>query len=52
MSRDKYSTKLHLVLYLSSDMSPSAVFSIHTHGSVLSNMYSILEWISVQDKSI
>ena len=38
VSRDKYSTRLCLVLYLSLDMPLSAVFSIQTRGSALSNM--------------
>ena len=38
MSRDKYSTQLRLVLYLSLNMSPRAVFSVHTHGGALSNI--------------
>ena len=38
MSRDKYSTWLHLVLYLSLDMPPRAEFSIQTRGSALSNI--------------
>ena len=36
MSQDKYSTWLRLVLYLSVDMPPCAIFSIHT---ALSNIY-------------
>ena len=39
MSRDKYSTLLRLMLYLSLNMPPHAVFSIQTHGSALSNIY-------------
>ena len=38
MSRDKYSTRLHLMLYLSLDTPPCAVFSIQTRGSALSNI--------------
>ena len=41
VSRDKYSTRLRLVLYLSLDTPPRAVFSIQTRGSALSNIYSI-----------
>ena len=37
MSQDKYSTQLCLVLYLSLDMPPHVVFSVHTHGSASSN---------------
>ena len=33
MSRDKYSTRLCLVLYLSLNTPPRAVFSVQTHGS-------------------
>ena len=39
VSRDKYSTWLRLVLYLSFDRPPRAVFSIQTRGSALSNIY-------------
>ena len=42
VSRDKYSTRLRLVLYLSLDTPPRAVFSIQTRGSALSNMKCIL----------
>ena len=42
VSRDKYSTRLCLVLYVSVDTPPRAVFSVQTHGSALSNIYSIL----------
>ena len=38
MSRDKYSTQLCLMLYLSLDMPPRAVFSVQIHGSALSNI--------------
>ena len=38
VSQDKYSTRLRLMLYLSLDMSPCAVFFIQTHGSALSNV--------------
>ena len=38
----KHSTQLHLVLYLSLDTPPRAVFSIQTHGSALSNISSTL----------
>ena len=38
LSRDKYSTRLCLVLYLSLDMPPHAVFSIQIHGGALSNI--------------
>ena len=41
MFRDKYSTRLHLVLYLSLDTLPHAVFSIQTRGSALSNINRI-----------
>ena len=37
MSRDKYSTRLRLVLYLSLDTPPRAVFSVQTRGGALSN---------------
>ena len=37
VSQDKYSTLFHLVLYLSLNMPPCAVFSVHTCGSALSN---------------
>ena len=40
VSRDKYSTRLRLVLYLSLDTPPRAVFSIHTRGSALTNTYN------------
>ena len=40
VSRDKYSTRLCLVLYLSLDTPPRAVFSIQTRGSALSNICS------------
>ena len=42
MSRDKYSTQLRLVLYLSLDTPPRAVFSIQTRSSTLSNIYCTL----------
>ena len=38
MSRDKYSTRLRLVLYLSLDTFSRAVFSVQTHGSALNNI--------------
>ena len=38
VSRDKYSTWLRLVLYLSLNTPPRAVFSIQTRGSALSNI--------------
>ena len=38
VSRDKYSTRLRLVLYLSLNTPPRAVFSIQTRGSALSNI--------------
>ena len=38
MSQDKYSTQLYLMLYLSLDMPPCAVFFVHTHRDALSNM--------------
>ena len=40
VSQDKYSTRLRLVLYLSLETPPSAVFSIQTRSGALSNMYS------------
>ena len=42
VSRDKYSTQLRFVLYLSLDTPPHAVFSIQTRGSALSNIKSFL----------
>ena len=42
VSQDKYSLWLFFVLYLSLDMPPHAVFSIHTRGSALSNMHTYL----------
>ena len=42
VSRDKCSTRLRLVLYLSLDTPPCAVFSIQTRGSALSNIYCTL----------
>ena len=39
VSRDKYSTRLRLVLYLSLDTPPRAVFSVQTRGGALSNIY-------------
>ena len=42
LCQDKYSTRLGLVLYLSLDMPPRAVFSIQTCGSALSNINSFL----------
>ena len=44
VSRDKYSTWLRLVLYLSLDMPPRAVFPVQTRGSALSITYS---WIDI-----
>ena len=41
VSRDKYSTRLRLALYLSLNTPSRAVFSIQTRGSALSNIYSI-----------
>ena len=38
VSRDKYSTRLRLMLYLSLDMPPHTVFSVQSRGSALSNM--------------
>ena len=38
VSREKYSTRLCLVLYLSLNMPPRAVFSIQTCSSALSNV--------------
>ena len=38
MSQDKYSTRLCLMLYLSLNMPPQAVFFVQTHSSALSNM--------------
>ena len=38
--RDKYSTQLFLVLYLSLDTPPHTVFSVQTRGSALSNIRS------------
>ena len=40
VSQDKYSPWLFFVLYLSLDMPPHAVFSIHTRGSALSNIHT------------
>ena len=37
VSQDKHSTRLHLVLYLSFDMPPFAVFPVQTRSSALSN---------------
>ena len=42
VSRDKYSTRLRLVLYLSLDTPPRAVFSVQTRGGALSNKYNVL----------
>ena len=38
VSRDKYSMKQSLMLYLSLDTPPRAVYSVQTHGSALSNI--------------
>ena len=35
VSRDKYSTRFHLVLYLSLDTPPRALFFIQTRGGAL-----------------
>ena len=40
VSRDKYSTRLRLVLYLSLDTPPRAVFSVQTRSGALSNIYA------------
>ena len=40
VSRGKYSTQLHLVLYLPLDTPPRAVFPVHTRGSALTIPYS------------
>ena len=40
VSQDKYSTRLRLVLYLSLDTPPRAVFSVQTRGGALSNIYA------------
>ena len=53
MSRDKYSTRLRLVLYLSLDTPPRAVFYIQTRGSALTSIYCILRGrIKVLDSAI
>ena len=39
VSRDKYSTRLRLVLYLSLDTPPRALFFIQTHGGALIYTY-------------
>ena len=44
VSRDKYSTRLHPMLYLSLDTPPCAVFSVQTHGSALSNVISLFKY--------
>ena len=41
MSRDKYSTRLRLVLYLSLDTPPRALFFIQTRGGALTYTYNI-----------
>ena len=49
VSRDKYSTRLCLVLYLSLNTPPRAVFSIQIHGSALSNVpikYAVMNSIT------
>ena len=47
LSRDKYSTRLLLMLYLSLDTPPRAVFSIQTRGSALSNIKYIRTYIQL-----
>ena len=41
VSQDKYSTQLRLVLYLSLDTPPRAVFSVQTRGGALSNINEV-----------
>ena len=51
VSRDKYSTRLRLVLYLSLDGSPRAAFSIQARGSALSNIYMYhFAWADQREK--
>ena len=47
VSRDKYSTRLHLVLHLSLNTPPRGVLSILTRGSALSNMCACIVCICV-----
>ena len=42
VSQGKYSTQLHLVLYLPLDTPPRAVFPIHTRGSALTIQYGMV----------
>ena len=44
VSRGKYSTQLRLVLYLPLDTPPRAVFPVHTRGSALTHIYSMLAY--------
>ena len=52
VSQDKYSTRFCLVLYLSLDMPPHAVFFVQTHSSALSNIKSVKAWHSYKQRSI
>ena len=50
VSRDKYNTQLRLVLYLSLDTPPRAVFSVQTHDSASSNIISYFAWADQREK--